>query len=188
MSRRLMHGIFIAATICLLIAALLQWIAINKTQAINNALDSIPSQLGSRDEYVIPESASNSASVELAVANALSSGNNLEQAELVFNDLIRKHEFDELGQAAQFNLANAYLRQGIKLANASTQSMSMLELAKQRYRDLLRGDPTHWNARYNLERALLLAPETTDTALDEKNEPIKRVRVIVPGFEKQDLP
>lgn len=183
-----MHSVFIAATICLLIAALLQWIDIKKSQSISNALDSIPAQLASRDELVTPESMVDSALVELAVANALSSGNNLEQAELAFNDLIRKHEFDELGQAAQFNLANAYLRQGIKLANASTQSMSMLELAKQRYRDLLRGAPTHWNARYNLERALLLAPETADTALDEKNEPIKRVRVIVPGFEKQDLP
>jgi hypothetical protein len=30
----------------------------------------------------------------------------------------------------------------------------LVELAKQRYRDLLRAEPQDWDARYNLERAL----------------------------------
>jgi len=64
----------------------------------------------------------------------------------------------------------------------------MVELSKQRYRDLLSEEPYHWPARYNLERALRMAPEGTDRTDDGRVEPLKRVDVIVPGFEKQDLP
>ena len=43
-----------------------------------------------------------------------------------------------------------------------TQSLPLLELAKQGYRDVLRDDPQQWDARYNLERALRLAPEAEE--------------------------
>lgn len=188
MSRRQLHVIFSVISACLLAAALWQWAEICKIKTVASSLDAMPALLSNRDEHPLPEKASQSPDVQLAFANALSKGNNLVQAELAFNDLIRLHEFDELGQAAQFNLANAYLRQAMSSASPTTQSRSMLELAKQRYRDLLRGVPSHWDARYNLERALLLAPETTDASSDDINEPVKRVRVIVPGFEKKDLP
>jgi mxaK protein len=38
----------------------------------------------------------------------------------------------------------------------------LLELAKETYREALRLDPGQWDARYNLERALRLAPEQED--------------------------
>jgi mxaK protein len=41
--------------------------------------------------------------------------------------------------------------------------LPLLELAKQSYRNALRRDPSRWDVRYNLDRALWLAPE-----LDEK--------------------
>ena len=69
--------------------------------------------------------------------------------------------------AARYNSANLHLREAIRLresGNAAglTQSIPLLELAKQGYRDVLRDDPQQWDARYNLERALRLAPESDE--------------------------
>jgi mxaK protein len=66
--------------------------------------------------------------------------------------------------AARYNSANLHLREAMRLresgdATGMTQSLPLLELAKQGYRDVLRDDPQQWDARYNLERALRLAPE-----------------------------
>ena len=66
-------------------------------------------------------------------------------------------------------------------------SRTLVELAKQGYRELLRLEPDYWPARYNLEQALRLAPETVDS-IDSASDPVKRVDVIVPDFENRDLP
>lgn len=73
----------------------------------------------------------------------------------------------EVQLAAGYNSANLHFREALRLraeggATADQQSMPLLELAKQGYRDVLREDPRHWDARYNLERALRLAPEGED--------------------------
>ncbi|MBK7664002.1 MAG: MxaK protein [Sterolibacteriaceae bacterium] len=72
-----------------------------------------------------------------------------------------------LRSAARYNSANLHLREAVRLreagdAAAMTQSLPLLELAKQGYRDVLRDDPQQWDARYNLERALRLAPEADE--------------------------
>ncbi len=77
---------------------------------------------------------------------------------------------------------------GRNTGNNSIAHMRMVELAKQRYRDLLSEVPDHWPARYNLARALQLAPEGAERNDDERIDPVKSVNVIVPGFEKKDLP
>jgi len=66
--------------------------------------------------------------------------------------------------AASYNSANVHLREALRMrdaggASGTTQSLPLIELAKQGYRDVLRADPEHWDAKYNLERALRLAPE-----------------------------
>jgi len=66
-----------------------------------------------------------------------------------------------LGQAARYNGANLMLRQATVL-RAGPQpgtSIAPIELAKEIYRDVLRTDPQHWAARYNLERAQRLLPD-----------------------------
>ena len=66
-----------------------------------------------------------------------------------------------LGQAARYNSANLLLRQATVL-RAGPQpgtSIAPIELAKEIYRDVLRTDPQHWAARYNLERAQRLLPD-----------------------------
>jgi mxaK protein len=60
----------------------------------------------------------------------------------------------------------------------------MLEQAKERYRELLRIDAGDWDARYNLERALWLAPETNNPPADRDaatQNAIKQ-RGSVPGY------
>ncbi len=124
----------------------------------------------------------------LARANALSVGGSFDEAEFAFDELIHQNKLNAIGQAAQFNLANAYLRQGMRSDLPARRAGPMLELAKRRYRNLLRAIPGDWDARYNLEHALRLAPEGEDRSVDDKGDPIKRVRVIVPDFKAKDLP
>lgn len=66
-----------------------------------------------------------------------------------------------VGVAARFNSANLLLRQGMALRAGEQpgQALALIELAKERYRELLRQDPEHWPARYNLERAQRLVPD-----------------------------
>jgi mxaK protein len=69
-----------------------------------------------------------------------------------------------LGRAARFNAANALLREGQRLRTGPQpgQAIALIELAKESYRELLRQDPGHWAARYNLERAQRLQPDADE--------------------------
>jgi mxaK protein len=60
---------------------------------------------------------------------------------------------------ARFNLGNLALRQAIGSGRDDEQRPGLLALAKQHYREVLQREPQHQGARYDLERALWLAPE-----------------------------
>ncbi len=66
-----------------------------------------------------------------------------------------------LGLAARFNAGNALMRQAVAVRASAQpgQAIPLIELAKENYRELLRADPAHWGARYNLERAQRLLPD-----------------------------
>ncbi|MEO5734817.1 MAG: hypothetical protein ABIN96_01640 [Rubrivivax sp.] len=91
-----------------------------------------------------------------------------------------------LGAAARFNSANLLLRQAFELqatqapaqapAQALPQTLPLIELAKEQYRELLRHDPQHWPARYNLERAQRLLPDPPDSEAPEAAAPRERER------------
>lgn len=68
---------------------------------------------------------------------------------------------EPLRRAARFNSANLHLRQAVALRQAgeAAQAMALVELAKGLYRQLLVEDPSDWDVRYNLERAVRLLPE-----------------------------
>lgn len=187
-AQRTTHLLFAILVTALLLALSHQWINLRSHQRLNETLQKIPATLSDRENLQFAGPHTSKPEIQLAIANALSNGNNLEQAEVIYNELIEKKGNSSLGLAAQFNLANAYLRQGMNPDEQTARTRPLLEIAKQRYRDLLREAPNHWGARYNLERALRLAPELIAHTDQSKNDPIKRVRVIVPGFEKQDLP
>jgi mxaK protein len=80
---------------------------------------------------------------------------------------------EDLRRLALYDLGNLHLHQALKVGlEDESQSLPLIELAKQSYRDLLRKDPADWDARYNLERSLRLAPEEDDA--DQDNGPPDR--------------
>jgi mxaK protein len=73
----------------------------------------------------------------------------------------------QLATAALYNAGNLQLRVALKEGpDAAIRALPLIELAKQSYRAALRRDPLSWDARYNLERALWLAPEVEQSATD----------------------
>lgn len=188
MKRKYVHSGFAAVTLGLGIFIGSQWLVVDAAKSLTDAIDQIPHALtqasddGALAAYLdYPES-------QLAYANALSAADRFEEAEAAFDALIQRHGFDPIGQAAQFNLANAYLRQGLASDLPSSQAAPMFELAKQRYRDLLRISSGDWDLRYNLERALQLAPEHAALLDHDKADIIRRIRIIVPDEKAKDLP
>lgn len=88
-----------------------------------------------------------------------------------------------LAVAALYNIGNLHLRQAIAASDAGekAQSLALFELAKQSYRDALALDPDDWDAKYNLERTLRLAPDAAPAppipgqqALHQKKEVVVR--------------
>lgn len=188
MRRKTVHGGFAAVALCLTALSVNYGLELRESRTISRIISQIPAALTADDG----ESQSNQVlrypEIRLAWANALSEDGRFDAAEAAFNRLIHESKSDAIARAAQFNLANAYLRQGMRDDIEASQRGPMLELAKQRYRDLLRVLPGDWAARYNLEIALRLAPEIAETLAEDKGKPIKSVRVIVPDFKAKDLP
>jgi len=82
---------------------------------------------------------------------------------------------EDLRRIALYNLGNLHLRQALQIGlEDEAQSLPLVELAKQSYRDLLRRDPNDWDARYNLERTLRLAPEDDDDTDEDTGPPDPR--------------
>ncbi len=79
----------------------------------------------------------------------------------------------DLRQRALYNLGNLYMRHAFENRSDAAQSLPFVELAKQSYRGLLRLAPADWDARYNLELALRLAPEV-EQDIEDKDEPPQR--------------
>ena len=93
----------------------------------------------------------------------------------------------KLGQAARYNSANLLLRQAlvVRAGNQPGQAIALIELAKEMYRDVLRDEPQHWEARYNLERAQRLLPdpdEALDAAPPETQRDAERAATTMRGY------
>jgi mxaK protein len=80
---------------------------------------------------------------------------------------------DEVRLPALYNLGNLNMREALKNGPGEAQrALPLIELAKQSYRDDLRSNPSDWDARYNLERALWLSPEYDDPILQRNQAPV----------------
>ncbi len=103
---------------------------------------------------------------------------------------IHARSHSQLQMDIKFNLANLYLRKASQLreTGANDLAMPLIELAKQNYKDILRIDNGHWGAKYNLELALVLAPETDPAdALEERN-PERSPRALTTIQSREPLP
>jgi mxaK protein len=101
------------------------------------------------------------------------------------------HLHPTLGVPARYNAGNVLMRQAMQLRQSPStagQAVTLLELAKQQYRDTLRLDPDHWDARYNHERAQRLQPdpELSDAVISEPRSAAERAtttsRGVAPGL------
>lgn len=188
MKRASVHGLFTLVTLTLAASALWNLWGLYQHKKIATALAGVPDTI--LEVPVLeekPAAAHSHPLLKLAQASALSSGGQFEAAESLFVEIIDDQQGLPPGQAARFNLANHYLRQGSRTDLPGGETRPLLEIAKQRYRDLLQSAPMDWGARYNLERALALAPERPEADPDV-GPPPKSVRVIVPDFEADNLP
>jgi mxaK protein len=180
MRRSTVHTLFGAVALAFVALLAREAYELQQTKAVNQALAQVrssPSDLQDKDGSMPPE-------VRLGLAVALSVAGRDAAAIKQYSRLIQNDSPLELRQAALYDLANLYLRQG--MTHAASDSLATLELAKQRYRDLLRANPLDWDARYNLERALRIAPE--EAAYADDAVPAEQRQAILPGMKQRDLP
>jgi mxaK protein len=123
-----------------------------------------------------------------ARALALARAGESEAAVKAYKALIEGDRSD-LKQAALYNLGNLYMRDALQDgASEAFRLLPLVELAKQRYRDVLRQNPADWDARYNLSRALQLAPEIEQEVEPDEDPPQKEQSVSTLQGARIDLP
>jgi len=88
------------------------------------------------------------------------------QAVTLYRDVAQARR--DLAGVGLYDAGNALMREGERIVAAGdwAGARPLLELAKETYREALRLTPGPWDARYNLERALRLAPEGEDPLTD----------------------
>jgi mxaK protein len=75
----------------------------------------------------------------------------------------------EFRKRVSYNIGTIHLREAAKLWNAvgvleHSRVNTLIELAKERYREVLREDPGNWDARHNLEYAFRITPPPKERA------------------------
>jgi mxaK protein len=182
MKRRHAHSLFGLTALGAALVTGAQWWQLDAAERVNAA---IAGSAITQSAVVSPEAAE----TQLTHAIALSQAGDYDNALKGYKLLIQGERAD-LKRIALYNLGGLHLRQALKRgADNTAESLPLIELAKQAYRDLLRDDPADWDARYNLERALWLAPESDETPADEATPPPPSERAVTTmQGERRDLP
>jgi mxaK protein len=146
----------------------------------------------------VPESAASAAAqrngdarVLIVQASALRAQSRHDDAVRILQALAARGDLDAASaQVVRFNLGNELLALALQhnTKGDEDRAMTLVELAKQRYREVLRSEPQHWDARHNLDIALRLVPETEPPPGDEKPTNIQRIQVDLRGIRGVDLP
>ncbi|MBC5782207.1 MxaK protein [Ramlibacter sp. USB13] len=180
MKRRLVHLAFALASAALAVPAVLQAVRLQQAARINEAIARAADPAARPGDF---------AEARFAHALALARTGGYE-AGLAAQKALVQQERGALRTAALYNLGNLHLRQALRKGQAAAvESLPLVELAKQSYRDALRADPGDWDARYNLERALALAPEIDAQAAEEKDPPVgKELTITTAPAMRTDLP
>lgn len=102
------------------------------------------------------------AALVFAKARQLQQAGDTDEAVRLYSG-IRDVADEDLRARALHNLGTLYLQSGAKLWNARgvleyARVNTLVELAKENYREALRLNPDDWDARYNLEYAFRITP------------------------------
>ena len=180
MRRRTGHAIFAAASVALAVLVAVQWLRLAQAERVNRAI-ALAAQPAAVDR-ALPEA-------RYAHAIALARAGRYEEA-LAAQKAFVQAEHGGLRRAMQYDLGNLHLREALRRgASDPDAALPLVELAKQSYRDVLRADPDDWDARYNLERALALAPEADDEDAQVAEPPANKERTVTTArVGRSDLP
>ncbi|GAB5096676.1 MxaL protein [Caballeronia sp. HLA56] len=181
MKRLAVHLAFGGATLVFAAVALFDFATLQHAHAVARAVSAVSAK-GAQ-----PQSLDDAAQVRLARAVVSSKAGDYAGAQKLYDSVLVQDNDAALQTAALFDLANMSLRQAAGPdAGGPVRSLPLLEQAKERYRSALRLTPDDWDARYNLERALWLAPEgqTSDEERDYKHQATVKAR----GAQSEDLP
>jgi len=152
MKRRQVHVAFGVAAVVFAAASIFEGYCLHRAKQMNVAITAAQ----------VSEATGNYPEVQFAHAVALARKGDYEGALRAYKILGREAP-DAIATAALFNAGNLQLREAMKEGQAAaTRAFPLIELSKQSYRAVLRRDPEDWDARYNLERALWLAPEVEE--------------------------
>lgn len=167
MRRRVVHCAFGAVALACASFATYHTVSLIRSERINAAIASAPAaELNS----LVPEA-------QFARALALAQSGKSDPALQIYKTLERSTRAD-IRRDALYNTGNLYMRDAARRnSDEGFESLPLVELAKQAYRELLREWPDDWDARYNLERALRLSPEL-DQEADESDAPMKEQHVM----------
>lgn len=120
----------------------------------------------------------------LAFALALAKSGDYDRA-LKSLETLSQSPRDDIRLIARYDLGNLHMRQAKLIGDEQVaKGRTLVELGKQAYRRVLDEDPQHWEARYNLERALWLEPEADDGNVEVTPPPA----VERPNGDKPELP
>ncbi len=156
MRRRWVHLAFGVATVACAVLAGYQALRLHEARRVNEAIASASTSLATSD---VPEA-------QFAQAVGLARAGDYEGALQRYKALGRG-DHGTLTADALYNTGNLHFREALKDSpDALLRLLPLIELAKQSYRAVLRRDPQRWDARYNLERALWIAPEAEETMVE----------------------
>jgi len=176
-SLHIAHWLLVAVAIVSLLAAAQAGLSIIQTKKINTFIAN-PAEAEQIPEHVKAQFAQAYSEAE--------KGQSVEALERLTTVLAT--DDSELEAAAYFNRGNIHLRDAQALPASDTGRIALVGLAKQDYRTALLLDSSFWDARYNLELALLMVPEeAADNKPYTKRKGSESVVVKAVGF-RVDLP
>jgi mxaK protein len=162
------HAVFCAVAAALALVTVVEVARLDRAQRVNAAIES--SRAASN-----AEATSGATIPEARLAGAVAMAKVDYDGALAAYKAIIQGGREDLRRIALYDLGNLHLRQALQVGlDDEAQSLPLVELAKQSYRDLLRRDPNDWDARYNLERTLRLAPEDDDDTGEDTGPPDPR--------------
>jgi len=176
-SLHIAHWLLVAVAIVSLLAVGQAGLSMMQTNKVNNFITN-PSEF---------EQVPDNLKAQFAQAyNDAEQGKLAEALEMLTSVLVT--DDPELEAAAYFNRGNIHLRDAQALPASDTGRIALVGLAKQDYRSALLLNPNLWEARYNLELALLMVPEEpSENKVYSKRKGSESVVVKAVGF-RVDLP